>query len=259
MLVDVHVQRQAASFGESEQKIEKGQRLVGVLRNAAYDISAGGYRRLKPPPASIELSRCITREMRDHLQGNAVAAVLTQSDQRFNATDAALGFDVGVAADGDGAMRQALFDRASGACCDVIACGSSRKGTVARGRTREGRLRVAHQPPRAGFVEVLVNVNKARHDKSAVKVDNSFGSARRYGNLEPHDTAICANGDIKTLGSFNARALHATIREKKRNAAQATILNCQNGSIGIIACRSSKCLSIDLRPTQGGAASLHAA
>jgi FCD domain len=219
MLIDVHVQRQAALSCESKQKIEEGQWVVGVLRNTAYDVSAGGYCRLKPLPTGVEFPRCVARQMRDDLQGNTVAVALAQIGQSFNAADVALGFDVGVAANRDGAVRDTLFNSAFGTCGDLFARGRSREGAISRGRTRERCLRVPHEPPRVRLVEMLVGVNQARQDKLTVEVDSSLRCALGDIGLNRHDAAVRTNGHIETLQLFNVRALHAAIAEKKRNAA----------------------------------------
>ena len=57
MLVDVHVERQSASLGELEQEIEKCERLIRILRNAADDVGAGGDRAVEPLSGGIELAR----------------------------------------------------------------------------------------------------------------------------------------------------------------------------------------------------------
>src|ERR1700733_279775 len=132
MLIDVHVEWQATLFGECEQKIEEGEGLIGVLRNAAYDIDAGCYRRLKPFAAGAELPRRIACQMRHHLQGRAVAAVLAQFDQSFNAANIALGFDVGVGADRYRSVSDALVDRAFGTCGNLSRFSSRGECTVAR-------------------------------------------------------------------------------------------------------------------------------
>ena len=46
MLVNVHVERQAATLGELEQEIKKRERIVGVLRHSADCV---GARRAYPP------------------------------------------------------------------------------------------------------------------------------------------------------------------------------------------------------------------
>ena len=79
VLVDMHVERQPASLRELEQEIEKGERLIGILRNAADDIRSGADRSVEPAATSIELPRRVARQMCDNLQGQPVAATLRNS------------------------------------------------------------------------------------------------------------------------------------------------------------------------------------
>ena len=76
MLVDMHVERQPASLREREQEIEKGERLIGILWNAADDIRSGADRGVEPAATSIEPPRRVARQMCDNLQGQPVATTL---------------------------------------------------------------------------------------------------------------------------------------------------------------------------------------
>ena len=73
MLVHVHVEWQAAALGELEQQIEERERFIGILRHPADGIGTRRNRRLQPSPRGGEVAWSVAGQMRDDLQGDAVA------------------------------------------------------------------------------------------------------------------------------------------------------------------------------------------
>ena len=179
VLVDMHVEWQAASLREFEQEIEKNERLIGILRNAADDIGAGSDRRLEPAAGRIELSRRVAGQMRDDLQREAVATTLPQLNQRFNAANVTFSFDVGVAADRNRSARETGIERAFGPRHDFFArCGRCERTIAGRGALQRG-ARILDEPPRARLVEVLMGIDQARHNKPAIQIDDLRCSVTR--------------------------------------------------------------------------------
>ena len=129
MLVDVHVERKSAALREFEQKIEEAKRLIGILRDPADGVGAGGDRAVEPLPRGIEPARRVGGQMRHHLQGEALAAAFAQPHHCLDAAQSALRFDIGVASDRDRAVCDADVDGALGPRHDVV--DGDRRGEVA--------------------------------------------------------------------------------------------------------------------------------
>ena len=70
-----------------------------------------------------------------------------------------------------------------------------------------------------------MGINQARHNKPPVQIDNFLGSVTRYRLFKRGNAAIRSDRDIEPRRLFGARLQHASIAEKKRNAAQREILN----------------------------------
>ena len=208
MLVDMQIERQAAALGHVEQQLQESERLTGIGGHAADGVDAERDRAAQPCLALRQHGGGVRGHMGNDLDTHPVDAALTQRDHRLDAAQLTGGFDIGMAADGDGAARAAGLHGCAGARDHRLACDARRDGAVGRDRAVQRAVGIGKKPPRARLVEMLVDVDEARQDQSTVEREHlglRIGQLRGDGS----DAAVAADADVKRFGIGGAGAQHA--------------------------------------------------
>lgn len=151
--------------------------------------------------------------MRHHLQGHALAAALAKLDHGLDAPKPALGFDIGVVADGNGSMAQANAERALGSRSDVFARCCGGEVAIRRGGAFERPCGILDQASCARFVQMLVRVDQSRHNELVGHVDGFFRAHVRDCGSHRNDATICADCDIERFRPRCAEWQYAASRQ----------------------------------------------
>ena len=149
-------------------------------------------------------------------------ALRPQLDHGLDAAHAGLRIDIGMAADGDGAMSAARLDRSARPRDHLLLRDRRRQRAIGRGSADQRAGGIIEQRAGPRLVEMLVHIDQTRQHQLPVHCENlCIALGQRRPDLG--DASVATDSDVEKFRRGRAKAQNSSTADHQRTAHVAPI------------------------------------